>query len=442
MSRSSIVISPEQIEAHYAVLNSVGNLGHGCGFSRPAWSDAETAAMRLIEAAAEKGGLATRWDAVGNLIVETPGEFGEWIETGSHMDTVPGGGNYDGTAGVVAGLEALLALRGAELKRGLRLRVWRGEESASFGIASLGSRAAFGQLTPEVLERCYQGRTLTEAMQAQDAYPERIRSGIPTIDQAERDGIAAYVELHIEQGNVLESEEQEIGIVTGIRGSIRNRVTLTGAFDHSGATPLGRPYRRDVNLAMAYMHVRLDTLAEQTVAAGRDLVQTVGVINSDADINAAEPRVHCNAVAKVSGFGYFTHEVRSTDAETARAFMNGAATIIHDTAREFGVQAMIEEFSCLDGVPALDEELQSLLLEACHATGASVRHLPSGAWHDAAVLCAESHSDGVPIPVGMLFIPCRGGISHSPEEKSTPEQIARGASVLAGAMQRLAGSAD
>jgi len=396
--------------------------------------------MRAVERLAQEGGLATRWDGVGNLIVELPGtaEQEGWVETGSHLDTVPGGGNYDGAAGVVAGLAMLLAVRraGLRLDRGLRLRVWRGEESATFGAVSLGSRAAFGLLPPETLDATYQGQTLREAMAREEGHPDWVAAGHPAIDAAERDGIAAYVELHIEQGRVLEQAGIDLGIVTGIRGSVRSWVRVRGRFDHSGATPMGTAYRNDVNLAIAHMQVALDELLQRQGAV--DLVQTVGVVNSHPDQSALMAEVGDNAIAKVSGAGYFSHEVRSCSGALAEDFAQAAFGVIRQVAERFGVAVEIETFSRLPGIETLDRSVQSILEAACRGSGANCQKLSSGAWHDAAVVAGVRRSDGSPIPVGMLFIPCRDGISHNPAELASDRQIAVGANVLLRAMVGLA----
>lgn len=441
-SLKDIRIQAAEVEAIYAGLHVIGALGvlpeHG--YDRPAYSTAETAAMQHIEHLAQNGGLLTRWDAVGNLIVEMPGDYAEWIETGSHIDTVPGGGNYDGTAGVVAGLAVLLSVheQGLMLGKGLRLRVWRGEESSSFGVVSIGSRAAFGVLPVESLQRVYHGVTLAEAMRMAGANPDLIELGEPAIKAAERDAIAAYVELHIEQGKVLETEAADVGVVSGIRGSVRSWVKLHGVFDHSGATPMGTSYRSDVNLAMAYMQVRLDELVQEALQQDEDIVQTIGVINSSTDMNRAMPEVLNNAVARVSGAAYFSHEVRSCSGAAAKAFTTQAFAVIHETAAEFGVRAEIETFSQLPGVMALDDGIQDLAATLCLQSGMRYLHLPSGAWHDAAVLCGAARGDGSEIPVGMLFVPCRGGVSHSAAEYVSDTQLALGASVLGQVMLTLA----
>ncbi|OIQ03043.1 MAG: hypothetical protein AUK36_05890 [Zetaproteobacteria bacterium CG2_30_59_37] len=433
-------VSASIISGHYEALDKIGNLGPGRGFLRAAWSDEESAAMRLIEDAALAAGLNSRWDAVGNLIVETPGEFPTWVETGSHMDTVPGGGNYDGAAGVVAGLQALLVVHasGVALKRGLRLRVWRCEESSTFGVVSAGSRAAFGLLGSEVLGNVWQGTSLAHAIRGQGGDPRYIADGRPSIPASERDGIAACLEMHIEQGRVLEAGGFDIGVVSSIRGSVRRWVKLKGAFDHSGATPMGHAWRKDVNLAMAYMQVRLDELIRREIGAGKDIVQTIGVVNSNRHVNETLPGFYDNAVAKVSGSGYFSHEVRGCRADEVREFVEQAEQTIRQTAEEFGITVVLDEFSQLAGIEHLDDSLQTLLGDCCRMRGLRHTTLPSGAWHDAAVVSQVQRGDRRKIPVGMLFVPCHQGVSHSPAEYASPEQLAVGATVLADAMLGLA----
>lgn len=440
-----ISIDAEAIEQHYAALNRIGPVegDQRNGFLRPPYSDAETAAISYIQQRATAAGLNCRSDALGNLIVETPGSFSAWVETGSHIDTVPGGGNFDGTAGVVAGLAALLAIHRSEtvLQHGLRLRIWRGEESACFGVTSIGSRAAFGKLDASALHQNYAGRSLAEAMLEQGADPELIRAGQPTIDAYERDSITAFLELHIEQGKVLESCGKNIGIVTAIRGSRRNWINIHGTFDHSGATPMGAEFRQDANLTMAYIMVRLDQLLSQANSEGADLVQTVGLVNPPQQSCATLPLAK-NAITKISGAASFSYEVRGCDAGRVGSYCDRAFALIRATAEEFDTTVEIETFSDQAGIRNLNPELQLLLAKTCMALNLSHISLPSGAWHDAGTLAQQVRGDGTTIPVGMIFIPCHNGISHSPNELSTPLQIARGASLLATAMVELACSTD
>jgi len=215
-------------------------------------------------------------------------------------------------------------------------------------------------------------------------------------------------------------------------------VTLEGTFDHSGATPMGSSYRKDVNLALGHIIVRLDELAMRHIKDGMDLVQTIGVINSSSELNELHPHVYRNAVTKVSGFGYFSHEVRSCNSDAIDLFCLEAKEIIRHTAKELGVFADIKELGKTSGISSLNESVQSALEASSREAGATFMKMSSGAWHDAAVVARQQRSDGSSIPTGMLFIPCKDGKSHTPEEYSTPEQIAKGATVLARAMLRLA----
>ena len=441
-NNSNLTISPEAIKSRYSILNRIGNLGktREDGYLRAAYSDDETRAMKVLAKAAADAGLNCKWDALGNLSIETPGNFSEWIETGSHIDTVPYGGNFDGLAGVVAGLEALIAMQSSSrrLKRGLRLRIWRGEESATFGVSSIGSKGAFGIFDPESLSNRFQGASLKDAMLSQQCDPSFIEDRRATISLKGIDYICAYIELHIEQGNLLETSGKDLGIVQGIRGAARMMVTLEGAFDHSGATPMGTEYRKDVNLALGHIIVRLDELATRHIKDGMDLVQTIGVINSSSELNDLSPDVYRNAVTKVSGFGYFSHEVRSCNSDESDLFCLEAKELIRHTAKELGVFAGIKELGKTPGISSLNETVQAVLEASSCEAGATFMKMSSGAWHDAAVVARQQRSDGSPIPTGMLFIPCKDGKSHTPEEYSSPEQIAKGATVLARAMLRLA----
>ena len=246
------------------------------------------------------------------------------------------------------------------------------------------------------------------------------------------------IELHIEQGNLLEANGKDIGIVTGIRGPYRAWVTLQGEFDHSGATPMGSDYRKDANLALGYIMVHLDELAKRYLEEGKDIVQTTGVINSNSDLNKENKAVFNNAVSKVSGFAYFSHEVRSCDSAMRDKFCKEAGHLIHETARKFGVIPKIDMIGSASGIKSLDLRIQGLLKDICKKLAYTSLPMPSGAWHDAAVVARQTRSDGRFIPVGMVFVPCKGGKSHNPEEYSSPEQIAKGASVLAVALLQLA----
>jgi len=272
-------------------------------------------------------------------------------------------------------------------------------------------------------------------MQQCGADPAWISSRRATINAAEKDGIVAHIELHIEQGNVLERSDCDIGVVSGIRGSSRSWVRLTGAYDHSGATPMGPAFRRDSNLALARMIVKLDDLLDDFNQRHPELpeavVQTFGVINSSEAQNRLFPALLGQAISRVSGYAYFSHEVRSCSPELALAYLKEAASLMRKQAEAMRVDVDIEPISSSSGIEHLDATLQQQTVASCNQQQLRFTHLPSGAWHDVAVLCHQQRSDAGSIPTGMIFIPCRNGISHSAEEYASFEQIACGASILA-----------
>ena len=215
------------------------------GVTRPSYSDTETAALQVIASAAQQLGLSTRYDAAANLVMEMPGAPTEkpayWM--GSHLDSVPEGGNYDGLAGVIAGLMCLAKAKrlGVALQRPLAVIGLRGEESAWFGKPYVGSYALFGKLSARDLERKHRdtGRPLAEYLEKVGADVNRIAAGEPLVNAQ---AIASWLELHIEQGPIMVAREAPVGVVTGIRGNLRHlSAHCRGAAGHSGAVPRWRP---------------------------------------------------------------------------------------------------------------------------------------------------------------------------------------------------------
>lgn len=439
---TTLRVTSEAIASTYAKLERIGALGDGPehGYLRPAWHDEEDEAIRLIISEAERIGFKPRFDAIGNVALERPGKSGRFVEAGSHLDTVVAGGNFDGAAGVVAGLHAFGAIvaSGTPLFHGLRLRIWRGEESATNNTACKGSRAAFGLLPRATLDTSFRGTKLRDAIRRSGFDPLPIETERPTITKDELDRIIAHVELHIEQANSLERKGLDIGVVTAIRGPRRWKVELVGSFDHSGGTPMGPAFRRDTNLALGYIMVELDRLADDAIAKGNDLVQTIGVINSDQSINDSDPRVYQNATAKVSGYCYFMFEVRSTDGAFLKDYNERAFELIRTVADRFGVQVSASLVSESKPLEQLDRVIEDTLARSADVLGLKGIRMPSGALHDCLYLGQQVRSDDTNVPIGMVFIPCRDGKSHTPEEHCTFEQIANGASVLATAFLALA----
>ena len=435
LTLTPLQVAVERIEEHFSALGRIGNLGptRNDGFLRASWSNEETAAMEYVKRAGQEQGLLAAYDGIGNLYLTTPEQRPEIIQVGSHLDTVPRGGLYDGGAGIVAGLEALLALRArwSQLRRSLELVVWRGEESATFDSLCKGSQAAFGANDPAILHKEFSGQTLESAILGQGFDPSYIRDKRPALSRQHREALAAHIELHIEQGKRLEIDRKDIGVATSIRGTVRLRIAVTGAAAHSGGTPMGAAYRKDANLAIAYMQVELDRLAGQVLVEGHDLVQTVGVVNSDRHFNQREPRVYENALTKVSPFGYFTLDIRSNSRPFLENYADKAKGLIRDTGRRFGVDVNIEMICFLKPVDKLDEALQAAVATECDNLGYTHERMSCGALHDLAVVSSQRRRNGAPIPTALVLIPCKDGISHNPAEYASPEAVGKGATVLA-----------
>jgi len=428
----------ERIESHFARLSTIGVQIDG-SISRIAWTDAESTAMAYVRSEGEAFGLKGRYDPVGNLILSLPGEYRRRLLVGSHLDSVPRGGNYDGAAGVIAGLEALrpLIAERASYQAGLDLVVWRGEEH-TYNAVYKGSASAFGRSETHILHNVYNGVTLRDAIMSQGFEPAYIDECRPSFDPAYVDSILGYLELHIEQGVRLEQERADLGIVTSVAGDRRFLFVLEGSFDHSGATPMGTRYRSDANLALAYILTRLDELARAHREQGREFTQTAGIINADPEIDRKYPAVRGNSVTKVSGLAYCTLDIMSSDDEFMDSYSAEVLREVWRIAKQCNVKAIIEQTDIAPGLPRLDSTLSRKLEDAAGRHGYSTLELPSGAGHDAVIVGLSERPSGGTIPVGLLFVPCRRGISHSLEEYVSAEQVAKGTDVLRDVMREVA----
>ncbi len=381
------------------------------GVTRECYAEGEEAAIALVRETADEFGLNYRNDRAANLLVALPDDDLDrgGLVLGSHVDSVPEGGNFDGGAGVMAGLLCLIRLRDEKpANRGpVRLLAMRGEESAYYGRANTGSRALFGLITPSDLDakRRGNGRTLREAMAAVGADVEAIAQGAPLM----RPGYAtAYLELHIEQGPALVAREVPTGIVTGIRGNLRHRrILCRGEAGHSGTVP--RWLRRDAMFAVADLLMRLDEHWNRLLERGIDLVVTVGVCNTDKDLQA---------ISRIPGEVYFSFEVRSQSYDTLEGFyelLRSECRAISDQRRvsfEFDERVYTE--------PArMDEAIINRLKKYAGELGYPVEVMPSGAGHDAAVFANAG------VPSGMIFVRNRNG-SHNPDEAMALDDFMRG----------------
>ncbi len=394
--------------------------GDGIGITRASYGEGESAALDIVAAKARALGLKTERDAGANLVVTLEGREPDlpFLACGSHLDSVRQGGNFDGAAGVVAGLAVLAGFRadGVAPRRTLKLYALRGEESARFGMAYMGSNALFGHLTPADLEArdARSGRTLAACMRDVGVAVERVAKGEPLLD-AKR--VGAWIELHIEQGPVLVARGLPIGIVTGIRGNLRHRsVECVGEAGHSGAVP--RWLRRDAVFATAELITHLDRHWRTMLERGRDVVVTSGVFGTD-------PQEH--AIARIPGIVRFSFEVRSQSKETLEAFYDLFLTECGLIGDERGVEFKLDRR--IESAPAtMDAEWTRRMKKAARGLGLPDEDIPSGAGHDAAVFANAG------IPSAMIFVRNEQG-SHNPREAMDMDDFLAGVAVMRAALK-------
>ena len=395
----------------------------GVGITRESFGAGESLALDMVEAEARGLGLDTRRDEGANLVVTLPGSDPALplAACGSHLDSVPQGGNFDGAAGVVSGLLALARFRaeGFAPRRGIALYALRGEESAWFGRAYMGSSALLGRLSPEDLATPHvvSGVSMLEAMRAAGVSADRVARGERLLDPAT---LACWLELHIEQGPVLVARKIPVSVVTGIRGNIRHRaVECIGEAGHSGAVP--RWLRRDAVFAVAELMTRLDRHWRTLLERGRDLVVTCGIVGTD-------PAEH--ALARIPGLVRFSFEARSQSEEVLEAFYDLFLSECTGIGEERGVRFRFDRR--LDTAPArMDEALAGRLRAGLRDMGLPDEPIPSGAGHDAAVFAQAG------VPSGMIFVRNEHG-SHNPKEAMEMDDFLLGADLMARTLREVA----
>jgi len=386
----------------------------GVGITRESYGRGETVALNILFEYCTERGLDCTFDAGANLIIKLQAEpSGKIILIGSHLDSVPQGGNFDGLAGVIAGILILLHMKEApkNQQRAIRVLALRGEESAWFGKAYMGSLALLGKLSTDDLNQQSRntGQTLREAMTQLDIPISRIEQGDPLIDLS---NIAAYLELHIEQGPIMVAREWPIASVSGIRGNIRhNRILCKGETGHSGAVP--RWMRKDAVLACAELLSHLDEHWRVLQQMGMDLVMTCGIFSTN-------PASH--ALSVIPGEVHFSFEVRSQSDSTLEQFYQLMRNECQEIARSRGVEFVFDRK--LYTAPALmDPCWVEKLSTACKELGIVSEVVPSGAGHDAAVFANAG------VPSGMIFIRNEFG-SHNPHEAMNLEDFFLGVQAL------------
>lgn len=422
-----------RLEQHIRELAAIGATAQG-GVTRLAFTREDMTARARLREWMQEAGLAVTRDAVGNLIGTLPGQSrpSEILACGSHIDTVVNAGHYDGIVGMVAAVECarVLAQRGG-LGATLRVINFVMEESSRFGAGyGFGSRVMAGaEITEKELSaRDRSKTTLARAVEELRGWEigSRIASERTALRAAQRNieasradwsNVRAFLELHIEQGPVLERAGKSLGVVTGVAAPTRLRLVLSGEQNHSGTTPM--LLRRDALAAAAEITLALEELARG--AAAQNVVGTIGVIQTEPNvINAIPGRVELRA------------DIRSISAsakrETAAAFLEQARAI----AERRGIA--LESETLTDESPiTFPAHIVEAVTRACAAQGIDALPMPSGAGHDAAHIARVA-------PAGMLFVLSRAGISHDPREYSSPESITLGARALLGALLELDGA--
>jgi hydantoinase/carbamoylase family amidase len=377
----------------------------GGGVTRLAWSREDRAARALVSAWAATAGLTTHSDAVGNLIADLPGTVAGLapLVTGSHLDTVIEAGHLDGAYGTVAAfaIVAAMAAAGERLRHPVRAVAWANEE----GVVAppfTGSRAAAG-LAIDIDARGPDGRRLAERLAEEG-------TGLGPVASAAWGPVAAYLELHIEQGPVLDRTGIPIGVVTGITGAKRGWARFDGHANHAGTTPMHM--RADALVAAAHAVLAIQRLA----TAGPATVATAGAVE-------AHPG-NVNVIAERSAVSV---DVRSLDGPALTAAWARLSKEVGEIGAQTATTASLSEVSCSVAVPT-DARLRGAIADAAGRLGLATTELASGAGHDAQCVSPLG-------PIGMIFVPSIGGLSHHPAEATAPDDLVAGADVLLGALR-------
>ncbi|WP_367714399.1 Zn-dependent hydrolase (plasmid) [Nitratireductor sp. GISD-1A_MAKvit] len=392
-------------------VNAFGKNAQTGGYNRPGYSDADMAVRAWFLEEMRSDGLAVRCDPVANLFGRYGPSDGPCVMAGSHLDTVPEGGAFDGALGVCVALECVRAMRDAGFRPAKAIEVVAtAEEEGRFG-GMLGSQTIAGVVRREWLEQAQDadGFRLVEAMKKQglDAF-RALEAARPM------GSVSAFLELHIEQGPILENSGVAIGIADGIAGVINLAVSLEGRANHSGTTPM--TMRADAFQGLSAVgHSVPGVLAEHGTERSRI---TIGKVD-----------LQPNFIHTVPGRADFIINIRDTDGARMAALAAGMRNAVKEAADKNGLGFNIEEQSRMEPV-RLDRGLASLLEEEARGLNLRALTMPSGAGHDAQTMQTLC-------PSGLIFVPSRGGISHAPEEWTDWSDIEQGAELMLAALVRL-----
>ena len=401
------MISKERLSARIAHLHTISDVQAGPGINRLAFTDADWQARTYLIQLMEEAGLTVQTDAFGNVRGHLTGrdESLPAIMFGSHADSVPNGGNYDGIVGILSAIEVVQSIKedGFKNEHPLEVVLFMCEESSRFSAATLGSRAMRGELGQADLKRLHDktGITLYSVLKARGLAPEQLAAA------KYNKPLKAFFEVHIEQGKVLEHTHTQLGVVTGIAAPTRLCVRLHGSADHSGATPM--ELRHDGSCAAAEIILQV----EKSAAAHKEppVVGTVGVI-----------RVLPCAMNVIPGETELGIDIRSISTSAkdivAEEIRGCIAAICHRRSIPFDIEEISNE-QPVEMQPAMRDFLSKI----CQQQHKSWQFIPSGAGHDAMHWAEYA-------PTGMLFIPCKDGISHNPAESADIKDITAVAEAL------------
>ena len=386
----------------------------GKGITRLAFSKEYWQALDYVKGLMREAGLAIRQDQFGNIIGRREGTnpAAPAVMCGSHIDSVPNGGNYDGVLGVLGAVECINRMneRGYKNYNSIDIPVYICEESSRFGTATLGSRAMCGELSIAEMKKLgdKSGRSLYAILLECGLAPDELTSII------DKNNIKACLEMHIEQGVVLENMHKSIGIVTGIAAPTRLKVQIHGRADHSGATPMNM--RRDALCAAAEIILAVERYAKESE---KPAVGTVGIVN-------AQP----NVMNVIPGNAEIGIDIRSIHADAKDSIVHAVRRFIEQTAQKRQLAIKIDTIA--DEQPVmLSPSVTNLIENSCQKLHKSYNIMPSGAGHDTMHLAKFA-------PSGMVFIPCRNGISHNPAEYAAMDDILNGVDVLYDTLCRIA----
>jgi N-carbamoyl-L-amino-acid hydrolase len=396
-------VNGARLNRQLAAMDRIGRTAGG--INRVAYTEADREARAYVTGLMRRAKLETRVDAAGNIFGRRAGRDAALppILFGSHVDSVPDGGNYDGPVGVLGAIEVAEALleQGVVTRHPLDVVVWQNEEGGLYG-----SRIASGALPPNELANVSRsGKTIADGIRFLGGDPARIAEA-----RRAPGSIAGYLELHIEQGGTLERERVAIGVVEGIVGIGQWEVTVAGFANHAGTTPMDR--RQDALLAAARFVELVNRVASKT--PGRQ-VGTVGRIQAFP----GAPNV-------IPGRVVLTLELRDLDQKKIGSLYDAIVAESRRIGEGTGTTFAFAELHANTAAPT-DPRVRALIAQSAAALGLSTRVLPSGAGHDAQAAAALG-------PMGMIFVPSVGGISHSPRELTHPADVTNGANVLLGAV--------